>query len=100
VPSIVVDHAHALTLRSFLRQHFNYGRGALLFHRERAQRQQRRATMESPRFYVSLLLWPWSAYGPAKAPRMCLLFLVAQTAHTGGYLRAFLEGTQKGPKLV
>jgi GT2 family glycosyltransferase len=31
VPSAVVHHAHELTFTQFLRQHFNYGRGTLVF---------------------------------------------------------------------
>jgi GT2 family glycosyltransferase len=30
----IVHHAHAMTLKAFLRQHFDYGRGAFRFHRE------------------------------------------------------------------
>jgi len=41
-PEILVYHAHALTLGTFWRQHFNYGRGAFYFHRVRAQRGQGR----------------------------------------------------------
>jgi GT2 family glycosyltransferase len=37
-PDAVVSHAHALDLRSFVRQHFTYGRGAVHFHRIRAER--------------------------------------------------------------
>jgi GT2 family glycosyltransferase len=34
VRGAVVHHAHAMTLTAFLRQHFDYGRGAFRFHRE------------------------------------------------------------------
>lgn len=37
-PTAVVDHYHHLTLRSFLRQHFRYGRGANHYHCARAAR--------------------------------------------------------------
>jgi GT2 family glycosyltransferase len=33
VPEALVLHAHALTLKAFVRQHFDYGRGAFRFHR-------------------------------------------------------------------
>jgi GT2 family glycosyltransferase len=36
-PEAVVYHAHPLTLRTFCRQHFNYGRGAYYYHRARAR---------------------------------------------------------------
>jgi glycosyltransferase involved in cell wall biosynthesis len=35
IDGAVVAHYHALTLEGFLRQHFDYGRGAYLFHRRR-----------------------------------------------------------------
>lgn len=37
-PEAVVYHAHFLTLVTFWRQHFSYGRGAFRFHQVRAQR--------------------------------------------------------------
>jgi GT2 family glycosyltransferase len=37
-PEVIVFHAHALTLHTFWRQHFNYGRGAFRYHRARARR--------------------------------------------------------------
>jgi len=37
-PEAVVYHAHGLTLRSFWRQHFEYGRGAFGYQRARARR--------------------------------------------------------------
>jgi GT2 family glycosyltransferase len=33
-PDALVHHMHPLTLQAFLRQHFDYGRGAFRFHRE------------------------------------------------------------------
>lgn len=53
-PGAVVRHAHRLTLKSFLRQHFNYGRGASVFHTARRRRGQGRV-MVAPRFYARLL---------------------------------------------
>jgi GT2 family glycosyltransferase len=40
-PEVIVSHAHQLPLRTFWRQHFNYGRGAFRFHRARARRGSR-----------------------------------------------------------
>lgn len=38
VPDAVVDHAHDLTFRAFVRQHFGYGRGAHRYHKLRSER--------------------------------------------------------------
>lgn len=78
-PGIVVLHAHDLTLRSFLRQHYNYGRGALLFHRMQAERHQRAFRMERIGFYVELLSHPTAA-------DVRLLLVLSQVAHTVGFV--------------
>jgi glycosyltransferase involved in cell wall biosynthesis len=89
-PEIVVDHAHTLTFRSFLRQHFHYGRGAYLYHRLN-DNERAKGRLESVEFYLSLLLWPWSA-GRSHSVRLSLLLLIAQAAHTGGYVGCWLRG--------
>ncbi|MBI3300779.1 MAG: glycosyltransferase [Deltaproteobacteria bacterium] len=52
-PEAVVFHAHALTLRTFCRQHFHYGRGAFRFHQARARRGSGRLRQELS-FYAHL----------------------------------------------
>lgn len=89
-PEIVVHHAHRLNLGSFLGQHFHYGRGAFCFHRLQAERRRSRIKLESPGFYLRLLLWPWSVHPGFRAAQLSLLLLLAQIAHTAGYLRGFL----------
>lgn len=82
VPGAVVHHYHALTLRSFWRQHFTYGRGAWDFHR-------RRAGSVSPagwRFYGRLLLAPWQMGAKQKRPlRLSAMLLLSQVANAAGY---------------
>lgn len=98
VPEIAVHHAHALNLRSFLKQHFHYGRGAFLFHRLQAERRRSRVKLESPGFYLSLLLWPWSVCPGPKAARLSLLLLLAQIAHTAGYLSQSAAQARSRPR--
>jgi GT2 family glycosyltransferase len=87
VEGIEAFHAHRLTFRSFLRQHFHYGRGAVVLHRMRAARAERLVRLEPARFYLGLFLWPWTARHGAAALRLALLFAASQVAHTAGYLR-------------
>src|SRR5262249_32212812 len=54
-PEALVYHAHDLTLQTFWRQHFDYGRGALTFHQARARRQQEPLKLEPLSFYFQLL---------------------------------------------
>jgi GT2 family glycosyltransferase len=87
VPEAVVQHAHALDLRSFWRQHFNYGRGAFAFHRLR-HTGGRGATLipEPPSFYLRLVSYPF-AIRPRQAPLvLSALLAVSQLANAGGYL--------------
>lgn len=58
VPEAIVYHAHDLTLRSFVRQQFVYGRGAAKYHSAHARRWNRRVTIE-PSFYAKLFLAPF-----------------------------------------
>jgi glycosyltransferase involved in cell wall biosynthesis len=85
-PEALVYHAHHLTLRSFWRQHFNYGRGAFCFHRVRSVRcGQARPPTEPAAFYLNLLR---HAFFPARSERalwLASLIGLSQVAHTAGY---------------
>ena len=54
VPEATMYHAHRLTFRTFCRQHFNYGRGALLLQKIRRQ-QGWQLFKPDPRYYARLL---------------------------------------------
>ena len=51
-PLAVVEHAHELTLASFVRLHFDYGRGAFRYHRK--QRRGGQPVRVEPSFYIAL----------------------------------------------
>ena len=87
-PEAVVYHAHALTLRTFCRQHFNYGRGAFLFHQIRARHGRSAIAVEPLSFYRNLVAYPFS-HLPAKSPLLvAALLVIAQAANAAGF---FLE---------
>lgn len=81
----VVYHAHALTFRTFLRQHFHYGEGAFCFHRVRARRGQHRIRVEPPSFYLNMLRYPFVSAPGVKATFLMLLLIVAQIANALGF---------------
>lgn len=83
IHDLVVRHAHVLTLTTFLRQHFNYGRGARLFHH--ARRHMPAPSLEAPGFYVSLIAHPWRTHSRGRAFHLSVLLLLSQAAHTVGY---------------
>jgi glycosyltransferase involved in cell wall biosynthesis len=82
----VVDHYHAMSLRAFTRQHFNYGRGAWTFHSARARRNGGRRELEPLAFYVGLAAWPWRRLPPARALVASLLLCWSQVVNATGYL--------------
>jgi glycosyltransferase involved in cell wall biosynthesis len=85
-PEIIVYHAHPLTLRTFWRQHFNYGRGAFRFHRMCVQRGSQAATPEH-QFYLNLLWYPVLKKYGHRLPTL----LIWQVANTAGF---FYESIQ------
>jgi GT2 family glycosyltransferase len=84
-PNAVVRHTHALNLRSFWRQHFNYGRGALRFHQIRATRSRGRVKMEPLLFYLDMLRYPFSRLPSRQALLIAPLIAVSQAANAAGF---------------
>lgn len=54
-----VYHSHELSLRSFWKQHFNYGRGAYYFRKACALRGDRKVKVQPWRFYRGLIKYPY-----------------------------------------
>jgi GT2 family glycosyltransferase len=92
VPDAIITHAHALGLRTFSRQHFNYGRGAFTFHRPRSEGRRGGLPRPEPaRFYVGLLSYPF-AVAPHRS-RVVLggLLALSQVANATGFFREALS---------
>jgi GT2 family glycosyltransferase len=85
-PEAVVKHGHPLSFGRFLRQHYNYGRGANNFHRIRALRTSEKIKIEPPRFYIDLLLYPWKSDERNK-PYIAFLIFLSQAANAAGLFR-------------
>jgi glycosyltransferase involved in cell wall biosynthesis len=85
VPSAIVHHAHNLTFTQFLRQHFGYGRGILMFRLIRRRRADSGFLPEPVKFYIDLLLSPvrTSSFGRW---RLMSLVAAAQIATLAGAL--------------
>lgn len=84
VPDALVDHFHGMTLKSFMRQHWNYGRGARILHKQLNARQSPTPKVEPFRFYRELLLWPIRQEGVSGIPKSILMGLT-QVAMIAGY---------------
>lgn len=87
----IVSHCHSLTLRTFFRQHFNYGRGAYTFHRLRAQRGAGRIEVEPLRFYAGLIGYPLGVDQPAQTIILASLMLVSQLANMSGFVVEYIS---------
>lgn len=81
----VVYHAHALTFRTFLRQHFHYGQGAFCFRQIRAGRRHDRVSVEPLMFYINMLRYPFVSALGAQAPLLMLLLMAAQASNAAGF---------------
>jgi GT2 family glycosyltransferase len=99
-PAAIVNHAHALSLRRFWRQHFNYGRGAYQFQRIREQRAQATLKREPLHFYLDLVRSPLTHQEGTKAALyQCGLLGLSQAANVLGYFREALPARiQTRPK--
>lgn len=84
-PEVQVYHAHKLTLSSYWRQHFFYGRGAFCFHQVRAKRAHREIKVEPISFYLNLLKYPLSQQTPQPKLLLSALLFVSQVAGVAGF---------------
>ena len=84
-PQVTICHAHHLSLKSFWRQHFGYGRGAFCFHRLRAQRNSDPIKVEPVKFYTDLLTYPLSRKDVKSPWFVSILFFLSQVATTTGF---------------
>ncbi len=104
VPEALVYHAHNLTLRTFWRQHFNYGRGAFHFHQVRARRKLEPIKVEPIAFYLKLFTYPFSVSLNYSNLLIVSLFFISQLANTIGFFSEKLwqnrHSTQKVQHLL
>jgi GT2 family glycosyltransferase len=100
VPGATVHHLHELNLWSFIRQHYNYGRGILSFRLKRRRRAASRIVPEAPSFYGKLILHPLRSGGQRRW-RMVFLLILSQLALAVGAANAALADRawrQRGPR--
>ncbi|AFY96576.1 glycosyltransferase family 2 protein [Chamaesiphon minutus] len=95
-PQAQVYHAHQLTLLTFWRQHFNYGRGAFCFHQARAQRKRSPIAVEPLSFYFKLLTYPLLKVSLPQAIYLSVLMFLSQIANVLGF---FYERRAAGPQV-
>ncbi|WP_421655573.1 glycosyltransferase family 2 protein [Leptothermofonsia sp. ETS-13] len=84
-PKVQIYHSHHLTLKTFWRQHFNYGRGASCFHQVRSQRSQESFKVEPISFYFHLITYPFGQCNLQSAMFLAVLLFISQVANASGF---------------
>lgn len=97
-PEAVVEHSHALSLRSFVRQHLHYGRGAYRFHQFKAQRSGKGLRPDLS-FYTGLLRYPL-VHGRRHRWLTPALLLLTQVVNAVGYFSAVYSTRGEQPRLA
>lgn len=94
VPDALIHHHHDLTLAGYLRQQFNYGRGARRYHEIRIRAGLERPPVEPWAFYRELLQSPYRR-GATTRLRLSALLVLSQVANVAGYASLALGGEEK-----
>ncbi len=87
----IVRHSHNLSWKSFLRQHFNYGRGACHFYALRKIRRKQKIKIEPLSFYIKMFHFPFLNNSIFRASQISFLFFIVQCANLCGYLREYIS---------
>ena len=91
-PEAIVYHAHALTLVTFWRQHFTYGRGAYQFHRSRAERAAGQFSVEPGSFYAGMIRYAFEqSDGAWQGCSLAGLLVLSQAANAAGFAREWTK---------
>jgi len=84
-PEAVVYHSHHLMAKTFLRQHFHYGRGAFYYHLHRSLQRRQPIRVEPLAFYVNMITDPFGKRPFWKAIRVMPLLIAAQAINAMGF---------------
>ena len=96
-PESIVFHSHSMTLAGFIRQQFNYGRGAFHFNRLRSFRNGARLSIEPLKFYLRMFHYPYRQQKIMRAHLSTLLFALSQGVNFAGFaLESLAYGIRPG----
>ena len=92
-PEVIVYHRHHLSPRTFLKQHFGYGRGASRFHQERSSRSTKSLRLEPPSFYINLMLYPLLKGKRKRTLFITTLLFLSQMSNAAGFFWSWTNQT-------
>ena len=95
-PRAVIEHAHPLTLATFLGLHFAYGRGAFRYHRE--QRRQGRPVRVEPSFYLALARAPLAEEDRRRRLALGGLLVLWHVVNTVGFASEWALSAGRGSR--
>jgi GT2 family glycosyltransferase len=94
-PQVIMHHSHHLTLRSFMRQHFHYGRGAFRYHRVETYGHNEKVGMEPLSFYVRLPCFAFSQVPFTQAVPVAALLILSQVATVAGFVSEWTKSSSR-----
>ena len=97
VPRSIVYHDHNLTMGSFLRLHFSYGRGTCLFRIGCNKKGLSSVPLSSAAWYLALILSGYHKHRGLKGCFLSLLLAACQIATAAGIFHEFF-GNADGPR--
>ena len=89
-----VEHYHALNFLSFIRLHFNYGKGTCHFRQLARKSNYASVGFSMPNFYLQLILSPLRQKRNLKNILLSGLLLLSQVSNIAGVLLSVLGGRQ------
>jgi GT2 family glycosyltransferase len=96
-PDAIVHHFHDLSMRTFWRQQFAYGRGALRFHRRHARRWNQHVRVE-PEFYWQVFSHPFRHWRGLDSIRLAALLQLWNLANVAGFAAEWWSRTDENPR--
>lgn len=95
-PEVVIYHAHPMTLRSFWKQHYSYGRGAFRFHQTRANKGWGDFEIEG-NYYLRLLRYPFENGQSRQGLTLTAVLFVSQVANAAGFFQEMMRARRLVP---
>jgi len=90
-PEVIVYHRHHLSPKTFLKQHFGYGRGASRFHQRRSTRSAKNLRLEPLSFYINLMFYPFLKGKTRRPFFMAILLFSSQMGNAAGFFWGWLN---------